>query len=230
MSDLIEAKYQDLAVHFTDEAWFNATEVAERFGKRPIDWLRLPDTARYLEALCRKSEVGKSHFTLTKKGNSKKFTQGTWLHPRLAVAFARWLDVDFAVWCDEQIDQLIRGKHPHYDWKRLRHEATSTYKVMGQILQMTRADQGKETAPHHYMNEARMVNRALTGEWRGLDRESLAVADLDLSAKLEERNIVLLGRGLNNDQRKLLLEQFSTDWRIRRALPVGTTVAALEAP
>lgn len=24
---------------------------------------------------------------------------GTWAHPKLAVFFARWLDVKFAVWC-----------------------------------------------------------------------------------------------------------------------------------
>lgn len=35
---------------------------------------------------------------------------GTWLHPKLAVAFARWLDDDFAVWCDLHIDALLRGE------------------------------------------------------------------------------------------------------------------------
>jgi len=35
---------------------------------------------------------------------------GTWLHPKLAVAFARWLDVHFGVWCDEQIDTILRGQ------------------------------------------------------------------------------------------------------------------------
>ncbi len=25
------------------------------------------------------------------------------MHPKLAIRFAQWLDVDFAVWCDEQI-------------------------------------------------------------------------------------------------------------------------------
>ena len=34
---------------------------------------------------------------------------GTWAHPKLAVFFARWLDVRFAVWCDSVIDELIRG-------------------------------------------------------------------------------------------------------------------------
>ena len=31
---------------------------------------------------------------------------GTWLHPKLAVRFAQWLDPKFAVWCDMQINSL----------------------------------------------------------------------------------------------------------------------------
>lgn len=35
---------------------------------------------------------------------------GTWLHPKLAIRFAQWLDADFAVWCDEQIEHLLHGR------------------------------------------------------------------------------------------------------------------------
>jgi len=97
-------------VRFTDDGWFNATQVAARYGKRTAEWLRLPETRKYLAALRRKSDVGFSHFTRTVKGNSSKFEQGTWLHPKLAVRFAQWLDVDFAVWCDEQIDHILHGR------------------------------------------------------------------------------------------------------------------------
>lgn len=107
---VVNADYNGISVSFTGDGWFNATQAAERFGKRPADWLRLPETEKYIGALCRKSDVRKSHFTFTKKGNSRQFTQGTWLHPKLAVRFAQWLDIDFAVWCDEQIDQIIRTK------------------------------------------------------------------------------------------------------------------------
>jgi len=33
----------------------------------------------------------------------------TWMHPKLAVPFARWLDVHFGVWCDLQIDTIMRS-------------------------------------------------------------------------------------------------------------------------
>ncbi|MEY2666195.1 MAG: hypothetical protein RLZZ384_366, partial [Pseudomonadota bacterium] len=35
--------------------------------------------------------------------------QGMWLHPYLAVDFARWLAADFAVWCEKQIENML---HP----------------------------------------------------------------------------------------------------------------------
>ncbi len=44
MADLVKADYKDLAVTFTEDGWFNATTVVDRFGKKPIEWLRLPET------------------------------------------------------------------------------------------------------------------------------------------------------------------------------------------
>lgn len=39
----------------------------------------------------------------------KSTEQGTWLHPKLAIDFARWLNPRFAVWCDMQIEQMVTG-------------------------------------------------------------------------------------------------------------------------
>lgn len=138
---------------------------------------------------------------------------GTWLHPKLAVPFARWLDVDFAVWCDDQIDGLIRGSHPAFDWKRARSEAASSFKVMNAVCLLVRQQQGKATGAHHYINEARLVNWALTGEFRGIDRDALPGDDLDLLAKLEECNAVLLGCGMDYKERKQRLERFARSVR-----------------
>ncbi len=107
MTNVIPFTYQGQAVRFNSDGWINATDVAKRFGKKPVEWLRLPDTVKYTDALARHLNVGESHLLVkTSKGRAG----GTWLHPKLAVAFARWLDVDFAVWCDLHIDALLRGE------------------------------------------------------------------------------------------------------------------------
>lgn len=106
------AAYQGKPVTFDEDGWFNATVVAQRFGKRPVDWLKLPETRRYVNALSSKSKVKKSHFARTARGGAPG-TAGTWLHPKLAVRFAQWLDVDFAIWCDEQIENILHGRDNH---------------------------------------------------------------------------------------------------------------------
>lgn len=205
---LVTKDYQGHAIAYQDDGWFNATQAAAKWGKAPADWLRLPSTIEYLAALKRhQSDMGKTH--ITKKGNSKNFQQGTWLHPKLAVPFARWLDADFAVWCDAQIDTLIRGKD---DWRKLRHASASSFKVANDILKMVRQASDKDTEPHHYMNEARLVNWVLTGEFKSVERDTLPPNQLDLLAHLQERNAVLIGRGLAYDQRKPMLKQYAMDW------------------
>lgn len=106
-SNVIPFHYQGQAVRFKSDGWISATDVAKRFGKKPAEWLRLPDTVKYIDALARHLNVGESH-------NLIRATRGrngaTWLHPKLAVSFARWLDMDFSVWCDLHIDALLRGE------------------------------------------------------------------------------------------------------------------------
>lgn len=208
MANLVKAEYHNIAVTFTEEAWFNATEVADRFGKRPIDWIRLDETQAYLKALSEALGISEPKSLIRAKRNS-----GTWLHPKLAVRFAQWLDIRFAVWCDMQIDMLLKGTHTYYDWKKLRHEATASYKVMGQILQLTRQRLGKPCAPHHFSNEARLINWALTGIFGKVDRDGLGSGDLDLLAKLENLDTVLIGCGASYDERKHELEQFASEQR-----------------
>ena len=204
---IISRTYENHTVCYTSDGWFNATEAAAKFGKAPYEWQRLPETVAYISGLERK--YGKIPYLKTKRGSGG----GTWLHPKLAVMFARWLDIDFAIWCDEQIDEIIRGKD---NWRTLRHATASTNKVVNAILQHTRADDGKKTEDCHYANEARLVNWALFGEFKKLERDSLSAQELDLLAHLEERNAVLLGRGLPYEQRKPMLKQYAMDWRMAR--------------
>ena len=209
MTNLVKAEYHGIAVTFTDDAWFNATAVADKHGKRVADWLANSETQNYILALAEILNVPKEALLKTKRGRYG----GTWMHPRLGVPFARWLDVRFGVWCDDQIYKILSGNHPHYHWKLLRHEVTASYKVMGQILQMTRERLGKTCAPHHFSNEARLINWALTGEFGKVNRDELNSGDLDLLAKLENMDTVLIGCGASYDDRKKELERFACDQR-----------------
>lgn len=210
--------YDDHVMQFRADGWFNATVAAEIFGKRPVDWLALESTKEYITALMRHLGISEKSSLIRAKRNS-----GTWLHPRLAVAFARWLDVNFAVWCDTQIETIIHGNPGATDWYKLRHAAASSYKVMSDVLFETRAAEGKNTAAHHYVNEAKLVNRALTGEFQPLERSILSSDNLDLLIKLESRNAVLIARGVDRDRRKTLLAEMAENYRAKLAGPEKQT-------
>ncbi|HCB12141.1 MAG TPA: DNA-binding protein [Gammaproteobacteria bacterium] len=208
---LVALDYQGLTVSFNEDGWFNATAVADRFGKRVDHYLANAETQNYIAALCEGENTRKvGDFVRAKRGRNG----GTWFHPDLGVHFARWMDVRFAIWCDRQIRTLLMQQHPHFDWKRQRHEASASFKVMNDILAAVRTDQGKPTAAHHYINEARLVNWALAGEFKALDREALPIHELNLLAKLELKNATLIGRGVSYADRKKILESTALEARV----------------
>ena len=105
--------FGNIAVSFREDGYLNATQIAAHFGKLPKDYLKTEQTQQYISALAEslsertKILTDENQLVIVKKGNSKNFTQGTWLHPKLAIHFARWLNPKFAVWCDEQIEALL---------------------------------------------------------------------------------------------------------------------------
>lgn len=80
------------------------TKAANHFGKDVRDFLYSDSTEAYIAAVLK---CGKTpQLTDAQRGRYG----GTWAHPKLAIRFAQWLDVDFAVWCDLVIEDTLTGK------------------------------------------------------------------------------------------------------------------------
>ncbi|RMR07374.1 KilA-N domain-containing protein [Pseudomonas syringae group genomosp. 3] len=200
---ILQMNYEGQIVTFNDDGWINATEAAARFGKEPAQWLRLPDAMRYLEALERTS--GKITYVKASRARADR-GGGTWIHPRLAVKFARWLDVDFEIWCDEQIDALIRGE---LNTKAIaRRQAAMGYRSLCDALSITHEAAGKTTKPHHFMNEARLINEVITGQFAGRNRDQLTQPELELIMLVENRDVLLIGQGKDYATRKQALNAY----------------------
>ena len=113
MNQVQSFNFGNIAVSFREDGYLNATQIAAHFGKLPKDYLKTEQTQQYITALAenlsvrRKILTKENQIVIVKRGGSE---QGTWLHPKLAIHFARWLDPKFAVWCDEQIEALLNGK------------------------------------------------------------------------------------------------------------------------
>ena len=204
MSKLIQADFDGQTMQFNDDGWFNATAAAEKFGKRVQHWFDNQETAAYISKLNNRIS---GDLVIAKRGKNG----GTWLHPKLAVFFARWLDLDFAIWCDEQIDLILRGTPEQVNWKNTKHQAAVSFNVMCSMLEMTRKHNGKPTEAHHYINEARLVNWAFCGEFVSIDRAQLSRKELDLLAKLEVKNTMMIAQGIDRETRKTLLREIALE-------------------
>lgn len=194
---IIPFDYNGQPVRFNGDGWLHATEIAERFGKLPNEWLRLPDTVAYLEAMER--TCGKIPYVKTSRARADR-GGGTWLHPKLAVVFARWLSPDFAVWCDLQIDDLLRGNGKL--WGDARRGAALGYRAVCDALALNCEARGKTPQRHHFINEARLINEVITGAFAGRDREQLSVAELELVTLAEIRDSALIASGMAYAERK----------------------------
>ncbi|ACO74718.1 KilA-N domain-containing protein [Laribacter hongkongensis] len=207
---LVKADFDGSPMQFNPDGWFNATLAAERFGKSPYEWQRLPETVRYMQAL--EIRYGKIPYVKTSRARADR-GGGTWLHPKLAVRFAQWLDVDFAIWCDEQVDALIRGTGD--GWEAVRAGAAHQHSALCDMVRLTRQAIGKTTQPHHYANEARLINLALTGSASPVNRNSLSKPELRLLELIERQDMVLMGMGQPYEQRKTGLLAFAAAERQR---------------
>jgi len=102
--------YNESNITFKGEngvAYVNAAEMGKPFGKRPVDYLRLPSTIELLNAIVRKSHNSQDELVITKRGSSEN-GGGTWFHEDVAIDYAQWLSVDFRLWVNDRIKELLK--------------------------------------------------------------------------------------------------------------------------
>ena len=107
VSKQVAFAYKGMSIEFeviNGEVFANATAMCQAFGKRPSKWLELDTTKRYIVALQAKSE--NRTLVETRHGGANP---GTWVHEKLILKLAQWLDVEFEIWCDERISEIIKA-------------------------------------------------------------------------------------------------------------------------
>ncbi len=106
---LITTHYGEMSVQFQENGFINATAIAKQFNKQPRDYLKTEQTKNYINSIKRIFLIDENQLVIV-RGGSTENGGGTWLHPKLAIDFARWLSSDFAVWCDFQIEKILHLK------------------------------------------------------------------------------------------------------------------------
>jgi ribosomal protein L7/L12 len=118
MNNIIQKVFIDKDIFFEEknhDIYLNATKTAREFGKEVKRWLALKETEEYInsvkEYLITEDTLNDfGELVVVRKGGNDKNAQGTWIHKKLIIAFARWLDPKFAVWCDFQIEEILSQK------------------------------------------------------------------------------------------------------------------------
>lgn len=88
---------------------FNLSQMAKPYGKakRPSNWLRGDEAITYIDALTKSQKCTSADLVQVRHGG-RIGEAGTWTTDyRVAVRFAQWLDVNFAIAVDELIWKLI---------------------------------------------------------------------------------------------------------------------------
>lgn len=97
------------SISFKGDAWVNATQMAKPFGKACADFLRLASTDAFIKCLAADlAKDGNPHVSCVDVARGAG--GGTWMHPDLALEFARWLSPEFAIWCNRVIRRILSGQ------------------------------------------------------------------------------------------------------------------------
>jgi len=91
------------------ELYLNATKTARSFNKDVRTWRRSKQTIEYIDSMTDVQNLHTEKLIKVIAGGNNKKAQGTWIHKKLIIVFARWLNSDFAVWCDLQIEEILKG-------------------------------------------------------------------------------------------------------------------------
>jgi len=190
-----------------DSIMVNATEIAKFFGKTPKDWLRTQDTKDYISALSSWENMPNENLVSVKQGGKH---QGTWIHNKLAISFARWLNPNFAVQCDIKIRELLNEEQER---KIARLESRTGYTP----LSLAVFNSHDPLKGYHFSNEADMINRIVLGmtskqfkEKYNIDsvRDYLDADTLNIIAGMQKYNTILIEMGREYKERKDELETY----------------------
>lgn len=81
-------------------------------SRKPSEWLRSADAKRFIEFLADTlgHQVGNSHLVKTSKGATGKKGGETFAHWQIGMAYAKYLDPDFHMWCNTAAREKMEGR------------------------------------------------------------------------------------------------------------------------
>lgn len=107
-TELMVKTFEGKEIFFMEDGYINATKVAKFYHEKPDNWLVREHTKKVICSISRKLDIQTNQLVVVRRG-APETGGGTWIHPKLAVHFAYWLDVDFGIWVGEQIERILHN-------------------------------------------------------------------------------------------------------------------------
>ena len=83
----------------------NAVEMAQSHNKKPKDYLRTQSASELIVTLSKRQNCLLTDLVVVNYGGDDR---GTWMQETIALDFAQWLSVDFRLWCNDMIKELMK--------------------------------------------------------------------------------------------------------------------------
>lgn len=172
----------------------------------PHDWLRLKQTKELIEEL---TDTGIPVTTIRGGKN-----QGTYVCRELVFSYAMWINAKFHLNVIRTFDALTAQEQVRVSY---RQAARLEYKPMTEAIKSEREAQGKTIAPHHFSNEADLINRISLGmtaakfrvhheiDKKEPIRDYLTPEQIHCITELQRANTVFISMGWDFEQRKSAL-------------------------
>ncbi|WP_319727495.1 KilA-N domain-containing protein [Cronobacter malonaticus] len=172
----------------------------------PHDWLRLKQTTELVQEL---SDTGIPVTTI--RGGK---VQGTYVCKELVYAYAMWISAKFHLHVIRTFDAIAAKEKIRVAY---RDTARLEYKPMTDAIKHERESQGKQISPHHFSNEADLINRIALGMTSAKFRvhheigkkepirDYLTPEQIHCITELQRANTVFITMGWDFEQRKAAL-------------------------
>jgi hypothetical protein len=120
----------------TEDNYINATQLCQAGNKKFNHWYSLETTKQLINEAASDAGIPVSQLVDIKKGNTNEFSQGSWVHPDLAIQLAQWLSPRFALQVSKWIRTLFTNGNVSIDVKILEDQHTKEIKLKDQKIQL----------------------------------------------------------------------------------------------
>ena len=100
----------DLVPQRPQDGYINATLLCHKAGKLFGHYRETASTQAFLEALSLDIGIPISNLVQVIRGRGDTITQGTWVHPHVAINLGQWLSPEFAVQVSKWVTDWVMGK------------------------------------------------------------------------------------------------------------------------